>query len=202
MPFLCPFSTPLDGVIPTVFFGLFSQATHCCLYFSCHQIALVMRFWVTTTPEPAKCSVAVLLLAVFHLICPDCQQLCHVGTRNVTCHNQDRLQRSLNSEGCSWFPARHHLAPPRHSISHWTSSTGVHRCIIHQPAQDVVQFCDMSCTIILNNHVLHCSIRSCLPDNSFCFVTCFTSTKLPRDLTSPCVIAAQLSCHCHNLRRP
>ena len=147
VPCFCHFSLRLMEVIPTVFFGLVSQATHltdsCCLYFSCHQIALVMRSWFTATPGPAKCFVAVLLLVVFHLICPDCQQLCRVGVRD----NQDRLQRSLNSEECSWFPTRHHPAPPRHAISHWTSSTSVHRSIIHQPAQEVVQFCDMSCTI-------------------------------------------------------
>ena len=74
---------------------------HCCSYFSCQQIALVMRPWIPATPALAKCFVAVLLLVVFHLICPDCQQLCHVGTRHVPFQNQDRLQRSLNSAQCS-----------------------------------------------------------------------------------------------------
>ena len=56
-------------------------------------------------------------------------------------------ERSLTSEECSCFPARHHPAAPRHSISHWTSSTSVQRFITQQHAQDVVQFCDMSCTV-------------------------------------------------------
>ena len=151
-----------------------------------------MRSWVTASPEPAKCFVAVLLLAVFHLICPDSQRRCRVGTRDVPFHNQDRLQRSLNSEGCSWFPACRPPAPPLHSMSHWTSPANVQRFVIHQHAYDVVQFCDMSRTV--RSHLERPRSPSFL---SILFSSQLVSLRhefhvnqAPLDLTSSCVIVA------------
>ena len=72
------FLTPLVGLTLMVFCRLSSFAAHltdsCCLYFSCHQIALVMLSWIPAAPALAECFVAVLLLAVFHLVCPTIQR--------------------------------------------------------------------------------------------------------------------------------
>ena len=42
----------------------------------------------------------------------------------------------------------------------------------------------------MTDPLLHLSCPSCSPENAFCFVTSFVSTKLTLDLTCPCVIDA------------